>query len=99
YATAVEDLLGVKIDARAMLPADMASDGFDNVANVLRVSPTHLDQYIAAARDISILAVGDPSPEPTRADYRPTTENQTVRIAGLPLGTRGGMVVEHLFPA
>src|SRR6478736_8146829 len=54
YATAVRDLLGVEIDARAMLPADAASDGFDNVADVLQVSPTHLDQYLAAARDISI---------------------------------------------
>ncbi|MBN1238837.1 MAG: DUF1592 domain-containing protein, partial [Gammaproteobacteria bacterium] len=99
YATAVEDLLGVRIDARAMLPADVSSDGFDNVANVLRVSPTHLDQYLAAARDISIMAVGDPKPEPDRADYRTTTANQTVHIDGLPLGTRGGILTEHMFPA
>ena len=70
YATAVEDLLGVRIDARSMLPTDMASEGFDNVAEVLRVTPTHIEQYVAAARDISILAVGEKAPAPTRADYR-----------------------------
>src|SRR5688500_7818127 len=70
YAAAVEQLLGVRIDARSMLPADMASEGFDNVAEVLRVTPSHIEQYDAAARDISILAVGEKAPEPTRADYR-----------------------------
>src|SRR5690606_23976498 len=54
YARAIADLLAVDIDAAAILPADVVSDGFDNVADVLRVSPTHLEQYVAAARDISI---------------------------------------------
>jgi hypothetical protein len=99
YATAVQDLLGVRIDARDLLPADVSSEGLDNIAEVLRVSPTHIDRYIAAARDISILAVGNPQPEPARADYRPAYANQTVHVAGLPLGTRGGMSAEHYFPA
>jgi len=99
YARAVEDLLGVKIDAGRMLPADATSEGFDNIANVLRVSPTHLDQYVAAARDISIMAVGNAAPAPVRSDYRTTTENQTVHLDDLPLGTRGGIAAEHVFPA
>jgi Protein of unknown function (DUF1592)/Protein of unknown function (DUF1588)/Protein of unknown function (DUF1585)/Protein of unknown function (DUF1587)/Protein of unknown function (DUF1595) len=99
YATAVEDLLAVHIDAAGMLPADISSEGFDNVAEVLRVSPTHLDQYIAAARDISILAVGNPAPDPARADYRSDQANKTRHVDGLPLGTRDGLVVEHDFPA
>jgi hypothetical protein len=99
YATAVQDLLGVKIDARSMLPADMASEGFDNVAEVLRVTPTHIEQYIAAARDISILAMGQKAAEPGRADYRSERANQTEHVDGLPLGTRDGLVVEHTFPA
>ena len=99
YATAVEDLLGLKIDAHAMLPADTSSDGFDNVAEVLRVTPTHIDQYIAAARDIAIQAVGDPNAALTRADYRSERGNRTEHVDGLPLGTRGGMLVEHDFPA
>jgi len=99
YATAVEDLLGVSIDASAMLPKDVATDGFDNVAEALRVSPTHLDQYISAARDISAKAVGDPSASPERAEYHTERANRTVHVDGLPLGTRGGIAVEHYFPA
>lgn len=99
YATAVEELLGMSIDARALLPGDTSSEGFDNIAEVLRVSPTHLDQYIGAARDISIQAVGNPAPEPGRADYRSARENRTVHVDGLPLGTRGGLLIEHDFPA
>ncbi len=99
YARQIKQMLGVDIDADAILPADVTSDGFDNVADVLRVSPTHLDQYISAARDISIRAVGNPAPEPVRADYRSELENGTIHVDGLPLGTRGGMLVEHYFPA
>ena len=99
YATAVEELLGVRIDARSMLPADMASEGFDNVAEVLRVTPTHIEQYVAAARDISMLAVGEKAPAPTRADYRAERGLRTAHVDGLPLGTRDGLLVEHNFPA
>jgi hypothetical protein len=99
YAAAVEQLLGLSIDARSMLPADMASEGFDNVAEVLRVTPTHIEQYVAAARDISIMAVGEKAPAPTRADYRSERGLRTAHVDGLPLGTRDGLLVEHNFPA
>ena len=99
YARAIEDLFGIRVDAAALLPSDIASEGFDNIAEVLSVSPTHLDQYLAAARDISILAIGEAAPEPVRTGYRSDRENRTTHIAGLPLGTRGGMAVEHYFPA
>ena len=99
YAAAVEQLLGVRVDARSMLPADMASEGFDNVAEVLRVTPTHIEQYVAAARDISIMAVGEKAPAPTRADYRSERGLRTAHVDGLPLGTRDGLLVEHNFPA
>ncbi len=99
YQTAIRDLLGVDIDASRLLPADVTSDGFDNVAQVLRVSPTYLDQYIAAAREISIKAVGNPKPAPARAEYLTKTKNHTVPVEGLPLGTRDGVVVRHYFPA
>ena len=69
YASAIRDLLGVEVDASRLLPPDVSSDGFDNVAEVLRVSPTYLDQYIAAAREISIKAVGNPAPAAARAEY------------------------------
>jgi hypothetical protein len=100
YAREVENLLGLKIDAAALLPKDTKADGFDNVANVLRVSPSFLDQYIVAAQVVSLQAVGDPSPSPTSVVYRtPPGTSQTLHNEGLPLGTRGGLLVEHLFPA
>jgi len=100
YAREVESLLGLKIDSAALLPKDTKADGFDNVANVLRVSPSFLDQYIIAAQDVSTQAVGDPSPAPTSVTYRtPVGMSQAAHNEGLPLGTRGGLLVEHQFPA
>ena len=54
YATAIQDLLGVNVDVDRVLPPDVTSDGFDNAAQVLRISPTYLDRYIAAARSVSM---------------------------------------------
>jgi Protein of unknown function (DUF1592)/Protein of unknown function (DUF1588)/Protein of unknown function (DUF1585)/Protein of unknown function (DUF1587)/Protein of unknown function (DUF1595) len=99
YATAVSDLLDMTINSSRLLPPDVSTDGFDNVAEVLRVSPTYLDQYIAAAREISIKAVGNPSPEPARAEYLSKNKNRTAYVTGLPLGTRDGVLAEHYFPA
>jgi mono/diheme cytochrome c family protein len=100
YAREVENLLGVKIDAAALLPKDTKADGFDNVAMALRVSPSFLDQYITAAQDVSTMALGDPKPNPTSVVYRtPMGMSQAAHNEGLPLGTRGGLLIEHLFPA
>jgi mono/diheme cytochrome c family protein len=98
YANAIEDLLGVAVDAAALLPKDDEADGFDNVASVLTVSPSFLDQYISAARLVTLRALGAPAPRPGSATYRPAAD-QSVRVEGLPLGTRGGLLVEHVFPA
>jgi hypothetical protein len=100
YANAIEDLLALRIDASAFLPRDDEADGFDNVASVLKVSPSFLDQYISAARVVSTRAMGNPSPRPGSATYRPPRgTDQGVHVDGLPLGTRGGLQVEHLFPS
>jgi hypothetical protein len=100
YAAAIEDLLAVKVDAAALLPKDDEADGFDNVANVLTVSPSFLEQYIAAARAVTNLALGPATPRPTSATYRaPRGTDQAQHVEGLPLGTRGGFAIEHLFPA
>ena len=100
YANAVEDLLGLRVDASALLPADDVSDGFDNIANVLKVSPSFLDQYVSAARLVATQAVGDPLPKSLGINLRvPPGVDQSVHIEGLPLGTRGGILVDHLFPA
>jgi mono/diheme cytochrome c family protein len=100
YANAIEDLLGIQIDASALLPKDPEAEGFDNVASVLNVSPSFLDQYISAARVVSTRALGNPASRPAVTTYRPARgSDQAAHIPGLPLGTRGGLLVEHLFPA
>ena len=100
YAAAIEELLALRIDASAFLPQDDEADGFDNVASVLTVSPSFLDQYISAARVVSTRAIGNPSPRPGSATYRPARgTDQGAHVDGLPLGTRGGLLAEHLFPS
>ena len=100
YANAIEDLLAIRIDSAALLPKDDEADGFENVASVLTVSPSFLDQYISAARVVTARAMGNGAARPGSATYRPVRgTDQAVHVAGLPLGTRGGLLVEHLFPA
>lgn len=100
YANAINELLGVRVDASALLPKDDEADGFDNMATSLRVSPSFLDQYISAARFVSVRALGNPQSKPGSAMYRPARgTDQYRRVEGLPPGTRGGLLVEHLFPA
>jgi hypothetical protein len=100
YANAVEDLLGLRIDPAALLPRDDKSDGFDNAADVLKVSPAFLEQYISAARQVTVDAIGNPKARTQSRVYQGAPEaNQYVHQEGLPLGTRGGMLIEHEFPA
>ena len=100
YSNAVEDLVGIRVDASALLPKDDEANGFDNVANVLKVSPSFLDQYISAARFVMNQAIGSASPKTASTVFRaPRGTDQHVHVDGLPLGTRGGMLVEYLFPA
>jgi mono/diheme cytochrome c family protein len=100
YASAVEDLLGVRVDPSVLLPVDDISDGFDNIANVLKVSPAFLDQYISAARAVTGSAIGDPALKPVTVSLKPPAGGDQNRyVEGLPLGTRGGFVQEQVFPA
>jgi hypothetical protein len=100
YARSVNALLAIEVDAKTLLPPDTESGGFDNVADALSVSPSFLEQYIAAARRLSIQAVGEPDARPLRSVYRASTHvNRNGHVDGLPLGTRGGMLVNHYFPA
>jgi mono/diheme cytochrome c family protein len=98
YGNAVRDLLALDVDVAELLPADDESDGFDNIAGALRVSPSLLEQYLAAARKISSLAVGTDT-DVVRSAYRvPPDDSQDEHVEGLPLGTRGGLVFHHNFP-
>ena len=100
YANAVRDLLDVDVDARDVLPRDDSKDGFDNIASTLQVSPSFLEQYLTAARKVAKEALGDPHSRPIGTTYNDSGRgNQFFRSEGLPLGTRGGIVVEHDFPA
>jgi len=98
YGNAVRDLLDLDIDTTSLLPADDESHGFDNIAGVLRISPSLLEQYLAAARSISSLAIGTDT-DVVRSDYRvPPDDGQEDHVEGLPLGTRGGLLFRHNFP-
>jgi hypothetical protein len=99
YANAVSDLLALKVNPAELLPQDDVSDGFDNIAHVLQVSPSFLDQYVAAARSIAVEAIGDAKAPPIGTQYFVRAGSQQTHVEGLPLGTRGGMAVEHNFPA
>jgi mono/diheme cytochrome c family protein len=99
YANAVRDLLALDVDVSALLPPDDSAAGFDNIADVLGVSPALIEGYVAAAAKVSRLALGDPSIGLDRATYRMAGDvSQEGHVEGLPLGTRGGVVIRHTFP-
>jgi len=99
YGNAVRDLLELPIDAAALLPGDDSSEGFDNQASVLSVSPALMQAYVTAASKISRLAVGDPTISADITTYvAPRGMSQAGHREGLPLGTRGGLLVQHIFP-
>jgi hypothetical protein len=99
YRNAVRDLMAVEVDVSTLLPGDDASYGFDNVGGVLKLSPTLLERYLAAADKISRLAVGAASPFVAIDSYRiPDDRSQERRLPGLPFGTRGGVVIDYTFP-
>jgi hypothetical protein len=99
YGNAVRDLLHLEVDISEYLPADDEGYGFDNIADVLRTSPTLLEQYLVASRKISELALGDMHQQPLSKVYRVAPDQaQGQHIPGLPLGTRGGILIEHNFP-
>ena len=99
YQNAIRDLLALDIDAAALVPADDQSYGFDNIAGVLKFSPTLLERYMTAAREISRLAVGASKIAPGGETFRVVSDlSQYQHRDGLPFGTRGGMSVSYNFP-
>ena len=101
YENAIRDLLGLQVDVASHLPADdFDEQGFDNVADVLSVSPALLERYLSAARKISRLAVGAPPPVPSVDSYKvPILLMQDDRMDDdLPFGSRGGIAIRHYFP-
>jgi hypothetical protein len=100
YANAIHDLIDLEFDSAALLPADDSGYGFDNIGDVLTVSPSLLEKYLAAAAKISRFAIGDPKLSPTSTEYQiPADTVQTERESfDLPMGSRGGIAVRHHFP-
>jgi hypothetical protein len=100
YAASIKDLLDLDIDPAAYLPPDTKSANFDNIADVQTLSPTLLTAYLNAGAEISRLAVGNPKATASEATFTvPRTASQTAHVEGAPYGTRGGIVVQHTFPA
>jgi len=101
YANAIRDLFGLEVDGRALLSSDEADqEGFDNVASVLSVSPALLENYLAAARTVSRLAVGDPSLRPVVDTFKISKALvQDERLGDeLPFGSQGGALIRYHFP-
>ena len=100
YAASIKELFDIDVDAAALLPTDDISDGFDNISNVLKVSPSFLDQYITAARTVTLQALGAPMlEEAQRVTLRGGSPDQNPYVpGGIPLGLTGTLA-EHHFPA
>jgi hypothetical protein len=102
YARAVKDLLDIQVNAADWLPQDTMSANFDNIADEQKLSPTLLEAYLNAAGDISRMAVGDktaPAVDKTYTNPTYVSQHPWDHVDGAPYGTRGGMVVDHVFPA
>ena len=99
YANAVRDLLALEVDAAALLPQDDQRERFDNIADALQVSPSFIEQYVSAARSVAVQAVGKADVRPGSQTYEAAPGTPNAHIDGLPLGTRGGILAHHYFPA
>src|SRR3989441_6115274 len=102
YERAIRDLLSLDVHAKNWLPPDQMSANFDNMADTQTLSPTLLDAYLNAASAISRMAIGDRNPpaiDETYTDSQYISQHPWDHLDGAPYGTRGGMVVDHVFPA
>jgi len=99
YQNAVRDLLLVDINADDMLPPDDTDQGYDNIATALQVSPSFIEQYVVAARNVALLALGKRDTRPQGWSFKASSGNQLTHVPGLPLGTRGGILAKVDLPA
>src|SRR5581483_11107095 len=103
YSNAVRDLLALDVKPGAMLPADDTGYGFDNIGDVLSMSPMLIERYLSVARMVSRLAVGDTGTKPEIAEFRPPKGLRKAARAeragsDLPFGSAGGLSVTYRFP-
>jgi Protein of unknown function (DUF1592)/Protein of unknown function (DUF1588)/Protein of unknown function (DUF1595)/Protein of unknown function (DUF1587)/Protein of unknown function (DUF1585)/Planctomycete cytochrome C len=100
YGNAIRDLFALTaVDVTSLLPADTEAYGFDNIADVLGTSPALMERYLSAAWKVAALAVGNPKITPSVETFRVRYDlSQHDHIDGLPIGTRGGMLIKYDFP-
>ncbi len=99
YENAVRDLLKVEVNGAELLPQDDVAQGFDNIATALQVSPSFVEQYVSAARNVAAKAMGNGDARAQGWSFRPAPGNQLTHVPGLPLGTRGGILAKVDLPA
>ena len=99
YANAVRDLLAVEVDGSELLPEDDTAEGFDNIATALQVSPSFIEQYVIAARNVAVKAIGRPDARPGGWTFKAGPGTQFTHVPGLPLGTRGGILAKVDLPS
>ena len=102
YSAAIREMLNLEVDAGVWLPLDQMSENFDNIADVQALTPTHLDAFLNAASEVTRLAVGSATVDPTDATYNTSpygSQHAWEYVEGAPYGSRGGIVVTHDFPA
>ena len=99
YQNAVRDLLAVEVNGAELLPPDDTAQGFDNIASALQVSPSFIEQYVIAARNVALAALGKRDARPSGWTFKAPPGNQLTHVPGLPLGTRGGILAKVDLPA
>jgi len=99
YGNAIRDLLDLNVDVESLLLPDDAAFGFDNIGDLLEVSPSLLERYLTAADIVSALAVGDPTtPAGSITIHALGDQSQDIDREGMPLGTVGGLTTRYNFP-
>jgi hypothetical protein len=99
YGNAIRDLFALDVDVSSLLPPDEEAYGFDNNATVLNISTSLMERYLSAAWRISSLAIASPRITPSLETFRVRGDlSQHDHVPGLPMGTRGGIAIDHYFP-
>jgi len=99
YSNAIRDLLALDTKPGALLPVDDSGYGFDNIGDVLSVSPSLLERYLSVARRVSRMAVGDLSLKPSDEEFLNPMKSAKDRVSDdLPFDSAGGMSVRYYFP-
>ena len=99
YQNAVHDLLLVDVNGADLLPPDDTAQGYDNIASALQVSPSFVEEYVHAAHNVALAALGKADSRPQGWTFKASPGNQLTHVPGLPLGTRGGILAKVDLPA